>query len=70
MYLTRSHGSVKHVMKKDEPIKQLLGNIESSLVQKILANFYDGDETKVPSIEYISGLPPCLSTEICLPGVE
>ena len=62
--------AVKHATKKDEPIKQLLGNIESSLVEKILLNFYDGDETKVPSIEYIGGLPPRLSMEKCLPGVE
>ena len=49
------HGPVaaKYSTKVDEPIKEIFGNIESVLVQRILERFYAGDESKVPRIDYI-----------------
>lgn len=49
--------AVKHATKKDEPIKELLGNVESSLIEKVLAQFYQGDLSQIPSMEFIGGLP-------------
>jgi fatty acid synthase subunit alpha, fungi type/fatty acid synthase subunit beta, fungi type len=36
----------------------------------VVAKYYDGDETKIPSVEFIGGLPSRIPTEVCLPGVE
>ena len=41
----------------DEPIKELLGNIEGLLARKILEKYYDNDEGKVPVIDYIGARP-------------
>lgn len=42
---------------KDEPIKDIFGNITSSLVKKLLDRYYDGDESKVPLSDYIAPSP-------------
>jgi fatty acid synthase subunit beta len=49
--------AVKHSTVADEPIKDMLGNIEGLLVQRILGKFYDGNESNVPSIDYIGAQP-------------
>ena len=45
--------AVKHSTVADEPIKELLGNIEGLLARKILERYYDNDESRVPAIDYI-----------------
>lgn len=52
--------AVKHSKVKDEPIKDLLGNINSALVQHLLESRYGGDESKVPTIDYLSATPATL----------
>ncbi|KAJ7481073.1 hypothetical protein B0H11DRAFT_2419975 [Mycena galericulata] len=52
--------AVKHSKVKDEPIKDLLGNINSALVQRLLESMYGGDESKVPTIDYLSANPTAL----------
>ena len=47
----------------DEPIKDLLGNIEGLLARKILARYYDNDESKVPVIDYIGSRPALQSSQ-------
>lgn len=49
--------AVKHATVVDEPIKDMLGNIEGLLVQRILERYYDSDESKVPRIDYIGAKP-------------
>ncbi|KAG8770032.1 3-oxoacyl-[acyl-carrier-protein] synthase, partial [Ceratobasidium sp. 428] len=51
--------AVKHAKVADEPIKDMLGNVESGLVAKFLEKFYGGDESKVPTVDYI-GAPPAV----------
>ena len=48
---------MKHTIKKDEPIRELLGGIVSSLTDKLLARQYGGDLSKVPTIDFL-GRPP------------
>ena len=43
---------------KDEPIKDLLGNIVSYLVEHVLDQYYGGDESTIPVVEYLSITPP------------
>jgi fatty acid synthase subunit alpha, fungi type len=59
--------AVKHSKVKDEPIKDLLGNINSSLIQRLLERKYGGDESKIPTADYLS-IPPFPSTP--LSGVQ
>lgn len=51
----------------DEPISELLGNIEADLIKRILERYYGGDESKIPTLDYI-GAPPFVSTS-SVPGV-
>ena len=53
---------------KDEPIKEFLGNINSSLVQHLLDRKYGGDESMIPTIDYLSMSPSRMLTELA--GVE
>ena len=59
--------AAKHSKIKDEPIKDLLGNINSSLVNKLLERVYDGDTSKVPTIDYLG---PQLEALPRLTGME
>ena len=61
--------AARHATKKDEPIKELLGGIETSLIEKILNQFYEGDASKVPTVDYI-GAPALRFSAASLPGVE
>ncbi|CCO34687.1 fatty acid synthase subunit beta, fungi type [Rhizoctonia solani AG-1 IB] len=49
--------AVKHAKVADEPIQDMLDNVASGLVSKFLENYYGGDESKVPTVDYI-GAPP------------
>lgn len=49
--------AVKHSKVKDEPIKELLGNIKSSIIQRLLERRYSGDASKIPVVDYLSSVP-------------
>uniref|UniRef100_A0A0W0EUQ4 Putative fatty acid synthase n=1 Tax=Moniliophthora roreri TaxID=221103 RepID=A0A0W0EUQ4_MONRR len=49
--------AVKHSKVKDEPIKDLLGNINSSLIDRLLERKYGGDKSKVPTVDYLAVSP-------------
>ncbi|KAF8753393.1 fatty acid synthase [Rhizoctonia solani] len=49
--------AVKHAKVADEPIQDMLDSVASGLVSKFLEKYYGGDESKVPTIDYI-GAPP------------
>ena len=53
---------------KDEPVKQFLGNSNSNLVQHLLDHKYGGDESMIPTIDYLSTSPSRMPTEVA--GVE
>ncbi|KAG9016676.1 3-oxoacyl-[acyl-carrier-protein] synthase [Tulasnella sp. 427] len=55
--------ATKHYSRVDEPISELLGTIESDLVKRILKRYRPGDESKVPTLDYIGALP-------MIPGVR
>lgn len=50
--------AVKHCVKANEPIKELLGNIDESLKSKLLAQYYGGDESNVPVVDYLGSSIP------------
>ena len=62
--------AVKHSKVADEPIKDLLGNIESQLAKNILDKYYGGDVSKVPSIDYIGATPGKPKTGLVSETVE
>ncbi|KZP00458.1 fatty acid synthase [Calocera viscosa TUFC12733] len=49
--------AAKYARQANVPIKEMLGGIESSLISKLLERYYAGDESKVPTVDYI-GAPP------------
>jgi fatty acid synthase subunit alpha len=53
---------VKYSAVKDEPIKDLLGNITSILVQKLLERSYGGDASKIPIVDYLAPVPEEVET--------
>jgi fatty acid synthase subunit alpha, fungi type len=55
--------AVRHSIKKDEPIKEMLDKVVSGLVAKVLERFYDGDESKIPVLDYL-GVKPSLVSPI------
>lgn len=63
--------AVKHSIIKDEPIKDLLGNITDLLAKKLLDRLYEGDESKVPVIDFLGAKPAALPETITTTlGVE
>lgn len=56
--------AAKHSIIKDEPIKDLLGNIVSALAQKLLEKSYGGDLSKVPTIDFLGARPLALPETI------
>lgn len=56
--------AVRHSKVKDEPIKDLLGNITSLLAKKLLDRVYGGDESKVPVVDYLGAKPVALPENI------
>lgn len=59
--------AVRHSIKKDEPIKEMLDNVVSGLVAKVLERYYGGDESKIPVIDYLGAKPASISP---LSGVD
>lgn len=49
--------AVKHCKRVDEPIGEMFGSIKDNLIKNVLNEFYDGDESKVPEVEYLAPLP-------------
>lgn len=60
------HGplAAKHSTVADEPVAEILGNIEGLLAKKILEKVYGGDESKVPQIDYIGAKPVQSSSRV------
>ncbi|GMM38923.1 tetrafunctional fatty acid synthase subunit [Saccharomycopsis crataegensis] len=52
------HGPVaaQYTNKVNEPIKDLMDSINNGLIEKLLADSYNGDKSTVPSEEYFGGL--------------
>jgi len=48
---------VKYSMVKDEPIKDMLGNVNSSLIASVLKCTYGGDASTIPTVEYLAPQP-------------
>ncbi|CBQ73371.1 related to fatty acid synthase, beta and alpha chains [Sporisorium reilianum SRZ2] len=46
--------AVQHCTKANVPAGEMLGEIEKELVAKVLAKYYDNDESKVPVADYVS----------------
>lgn len=51
---------------KGKPVKELLGNINSSLIQWLLKHKYGGDTSKVPTIDYLAVKPTGISCRASL----
>ncbi|KAI5983403.1 hypothetical protein EDD15DRAFT_2390897 [Pisolithus albus] len=49
--------AAKYSTIKDEPIKDLLGNINAKLVERLLTRSYSGDLDEVPTIDYLAPEP-------------
>ncbi|KAF8969171.1 fatty acid synthase [Flammula alnicola] len=49
---------------KDEPVKDLLGNINKSLIQRLLERKYGGDVSAVPTIDYLAVAPKAVAKNI------
>ncbi|KAG6813968.1 hypothetical protein H0H92_005223, partial [Tricholoma furcatifolium] len=49
--------AVKSAIVKDEPIKDLLGNINKTLIQRLLERKYNNDASKIPTVDYLSNQP-------------
>lgn len=49
--------AVAHSKIKDEPIKDMFSNITEDLIKKLLDRYYDGNTSKVPTIDYLAPPP-------------
>jgi fatty acid synthase subunit beta len=49
--------AAKWSVKKDEPIKELLGGINQGLIDRLLERSYGGDKSKIPIIDYLGSEP-------------
>lgn len=49
--------AVRHANVKDEPIKDIMDNITSALIEKLLQRTYGGDASKVPVVDYLGARP-------------
>ena len=61
--------AVKHAKVKDEPIADMLGGITSKLSDKLLARYYNGDASSVPTVDYL-GAPAKVVTAFSGVSVE
>jgi hypothetical protein len=59
---------VKKSIVKDESIKDLLDDMHSSLVQRLLERQYGGDASKFPTIDYPGSAPATIPHEAILPA--
>ncbi|KAF9467993.1 fatty acid synthase [Collybia nuda] len=55
---------------KDEPVKELLGNINKSLIERLLKRKYHGDESTIPTIDYLATQPKLASSLISVERSE
>ncbi|GAA5825048.1 hypothetical protein JCM11251_006076 [Rhodosporidiobolus azoricus] len=58
--------AVKHCTSTQIPIADMLGDIQTSLIQKVLNQYYGGDESKVPTIDYLAPEPTPVDSESLL----
>lgn len=56
--------AVKHARVANQPIKEMLGGIEQYIIKKLLETQYDGDESKVPTIDYIGAVPAKINASL------
>jgi len=49
--------AVRHSIKKDEPIKEMLDIVVSGLTAKVSEHFYGGDESRIPAIDCLGVRP-------------
>ena len=49
--------AVAHSKIKDEPIKDMFGKITKDLIKKLLDRYYDGNVSKIPSIDCLAPPP-------------
>ena len=47
---------------KDEPVKELLGNINKGLIDRLLERKYAGDKSAIPTIDYLAAQPTTAPT--------
>lgn len=56
--------AAKHAKVKDETIKDIFGSINASLIEKLLQRRYGGDESKVPTVDYLGAHPAVVGEDI------
>lgn len=49
--------AVRHCTSTQIPIATMLGDIQDELVERVLADYYGGDATQVPDIDYLAPQP-------------
>src|SRR6185437_10365536 len=47
--------AAKHSRVKDQSIADILGDISNGLIRHVLDNSYDGNESQVPTVDYLGG---------------
>ena len=52
--------AAKWTVVKDEPVKDLLSNINKMLIKRLLERKYGGDELAVPTVDYLAVAPRLL----------
>ncbi|CAK5268309.1 unnamed protein product [Mycena citricolor] len=62
--------AVKHSKVKDEPIKDMLGNINLQLIKRLLESKYAGDESKIPTVDYLGAKVVPARTVPCIKRSE
>ncbi|ODV94456.1 hypothetical protein PACTADRAFT_45167 [Pachysolen tannophilus NRRL Y-2460] len=64
------HGPVaaQFTNKVDEPIKEILDSIHNGHINKLLEEFYNGDQSAIPVVEYFGGAP--ITPVSSIPGVS
>ncbi|BGP17655.1 hypothetical protein JCM10213_004639 [Rhodosporidiobolus nylandii] len=55
--------AVKHCTSTQTPVAEMLGGIQSSLIKKVLDDYYGGDESKIPTIDYLAPEPVPVDVE-------
>lgn len=58
--------AVRHSKIVNEPVKDILGGVEKGLIKRLLERYYDGDESKVPTLEYLSKAAPAVDVATLL----
>ncbi|KAK4048983.1 fatty acid synthase alpha subunit Lsd1 [Microbotryomycetes sp. JL221] len=58
--------AVRHCTSTQIPIAEMLGGIETKLIDKVLNEFYKGDKLSIPEIEYLAPAPRVVDTDALL----